>query len=381
MNKNNSIVIAITFIIFVMLVAGLFLLSDFPKAPTENNTMTVTDLAGRTVSLKVPAERVVLGSSRDLHEFAAIEGENFSKKIVGWGTDLRTSDKDTYDKFSEKYPEIKNIPEVGYYGNQDFSIEKIISLNPDLVILPMFDYDLAKDDLIKFEQAGIPVVFTDFYQNTLENSTKSITLLGKLLGKEKRAREITDFYNDQTNIVYSRLAKINKTKPRVYIESGWKGASEYGRTYSSLGWGPIVSKAGGDNIAKSFTSESATVTPEFLIDANPDIIIITGSNWVTTPDSIKLGYYASKDSSRSLLKVYLKRPGWDSLKAVENQEVYSIFHTYDSRIYSFAGLQALAKWFYPEEFSDVDPEAGIKEFHKRFMPIDYSGNWMLELKE
>ncbi|AAM05551.1 TPA: ABC transporter substrate-binding protein [Methanosarcina acetivorans] len=377
MNKNNSILIVIALII--LLVAGVFIIPVSPDKSTENNTITVTDLAGRTVSLKVPAERVVLGSSRDLHEFAAVEGENFSNKIVGWGPDLRKSDKDTYDKFGEKYPEIKNIPEVGYYGSQDFSIEKVVSLKPDLVIFPMFDYDRAKDDLSKFEQAGIPVVFTDFYQDTLENSTKSITLLGKLLGKEKRAKEITDFYDEQTDIVYSRLSKINKTKPKVYIESGWKGASEYGRTYSSLGWGPIVDKAGGDNIARNFTSESATVAPEFLIDADPDIIIITGSNWVTTPDSVKLGYYANQDSSKDLLKAYLQRPGWDSLQAVENQEVYSIFHTYDSRIYSFAGLQILAKWFYPEEFSDVDPEAGIKEFHARFMPIDYSGTWMLDL--
>lgn len=346
----------------------------------EKNTVTVTDLAGRTVSVKVPVERVVLASSRDLHEFAAVAGTDFIKKIVGWGPDLRNSDKDTYDKFSEKYPEIKNIPEVGYYGNQDFSIEKVVSLNPDLIIFPMYQYDQAKGDLTRFEQAGIPVVFTDSYLYTLENSTKSVTLLGQLLGKEKRAREITDFYDEQTNIVYSRVAKINKPKPRVYIESGFMGASKYGITYGSKCWGSIVSKAGGDNIAKDFTSQSSTITPEFLLDANPDIIIITGSNWPARPDTMRLGYYADKTASKALLRAYLKRPGWDSLKAVQNQEVYSIFHTFDSRIYSFAGLQALAKWFYPEEFKDVDPEAGIKEFHKRFMPIDYSGVWMMGLK-
>jgi iron complex transport system substrate-binding protein len=350
------------------------------KSDAEGKKIAVTDLAGRTVSVKVPAERIVLASSRDLHEFAAVAGTDFIKKIAGWGPDLKRYDKDTYDKFSDKYPDIKNIPEVGYYYTKDFNIEKVVSLNPDVVIIPMFQYDLAKDDLIRFEQAGIPVVFTDFYYKPLENETKSVTLLGQLLGKEKRAKEITDFFDEQTNIVYSRFAKINKTKPRVYAECGWKGPSEYGGTYGNIGWGTIIRKAGGDNIAKDFTSESPTITPEFLLDANPDIIIINGSNWPATPDSMRLGYYADKNDSRALLQAFLNRPGWDSLKAVQDQEVYSIFCTYDSRIYSFAGLQAFAKWFYPEDFKDVDPEAGVIEFHKRFMPVDYSGVWMLGLK-
>ena len=350
------------------------------KEEAKSTEITVTDFAGRKVSVKAPVERVVLASSRDLHEFAAVAGTDFIEKIVGWGPDLKPYDKDTYDKFSEKFPEIKDIPEVGYYYTKDFSIEKVVSLNPDLLILPMFQYDLAKGDLTKFEQAGIPVVFTDFYHEPLENATKSVTLLGQLLGQEERAQEINKFFDEQTNIVYSKVAKINKTKPKVYVESGSKGASEYGGTYSKIGWGPIVSAAGGDNIAKDLTSDSPTITPEFLLDSDPDIIIITGSNWPATPSSMRLGYYADQKASKALLQGYLKRPGWDSMKAVQNQEVYSIFHTYDCRIYNFAGLQAFAKWFYPEEFKDIDPEAGLIEFHKRFMPIDYSGVWMLGLK-
>ena len=101
---------------------------------------------------------------------------------------------------------------------------------------------------------------------------------------------------------------------------------------------------------------------------------------MTTPDSVKLGYYANQDSSRALFKAYLKRHWLGLPEGRKKSKKYSIFHTYDSRIYSFAGLRALAKWFYPEEFGDVDPEAGIKEFHERFMPIDYSGTWMVDLK-
>ncbi len=126
------------------------------KEKAKSKEITVTDLAGRTVSVKAPVERVVLAESWDLHEFAAVSGTDFAKRIVGWGNALRLYDKDTYDKFSEKYPDIKNIPEVGDYYTKDFNIEKVVSLNTDLLIFPMFQYDLVKDELPKFEQAGIP---------------------------------------------------------------------------------------------------------------------------------------------------------------------------------------------------------------------------------
>ena len=37
-------------------------------------TSTITDMAGREVSVKTPVERIVLASSRHLHEFAAVGG-------------------------------------------------------------------------------------------------------------------------------------------------------------------------------------------------------------------------------------------------------------------------------------------------------------------
>ncbi len=36
----------------------------------------------------------------------------------------------------------------------------------------------------------------------------------------------------------------------------------------------------------------------------------------------------------------------------------------------------MAKWFYPEEFKDVDPNVALKEYHDKFMPIDYTGTFL-----
>ena len=349
----------------------------------KEKKLTLIDLADRTVTINKPIERVVLGSARHMHEFVAVEGgEDPFKKIVGWGPDLKAYDRDTYNKYIEKFPEIEDIPEVGYHYKGTFSVEKVITLNPDVVVFPLWivEYEGVGDDINKLEKAGIPVIYIDYYTKPFENPVPSTLLLGYVLDKEERAQDIVNFYKEQSNEVYSRIERIDKPKPKVYVECGSKEPSEYGNTYGSdKGWGAVVVICGGINIAEDIPG--GPINPEYLLDANPDVIMISGSYWPATPGSMRLGYYADPKESRELLTAFTKRPGWDTLNAVKNNRVCSIFHGFSFRIYNFAGLQAFAKWFYPDEFTDLDPEERLKEFHERFLPVDYSGVWMLSLEE
>jgi iron complex transport system substrate-binding protein len=69
------------------------------------------------------------------------------------------------------------------------------------------------------------------------------------------------------------------------------------------------------------------------------------------------------------------------LDAVKNNRVYGISHVLSRDIWDFVGNQYFAKLFYPEEFNDLDPEENLKAFYKEFMPVDYSGVWMISLEE
>ena len=351
----------------------------------KEKKLTLIDLADRTVTINKPVERVVLGYGRDIHNFAAVEGEDFAKKIVGWGPDLKRSDRDTYNKYKEKFPEIEDIPEVGYHYYGTFSVEKVITLKPNIVILQSGIRESAEDDVKKLEKAGIPLIFIAFRgePNDDDPPIKSTLLLGYVLDKEERAHDIVDFCEEQVNKVYSRLEEIDKPEPTVYIEGGWKGPSDYSNTYSSKSafWGVQVKKAGAINIADGVIERMAPLNLEYVLDANPEIIIITGSYWPDTPDSMRLGYYADPEESRELLKGFTNRPGWDTLNAVKNHRVHSVFHMTPSHLYNFLAIQALAKCFYPDEFKDLDPEESFKEYHERFLPVDYSGVWMLSLEE
>ncbi len=345
--------------------------------------LTVTDLAGKTVTLKKDIQRIVLLRGRDVYELSALLGDELPSKIVAWGPDIKTADKDGYDKFVEKYPALKNMPETGDIFADAVNPEQILAFKPDLVVMDIFMIERGFKSVGKLQEIGLPLLFLDQSGDPLGSPQKSMTLLGKVLGKEERAQEIVKYADAQIETVVSRLNKLTIPKPSVYLESGDQGPAKFGSTYGSYGtpkkfssWGEILNRLQVTNIAEGIISNMSQINPEMVLKANPDIIIITGQNW-TGSNSMRLGYFADATTSKILLDGFLNRPGWQTLSAVKNKRVYSIFHNFSMHIFDFAGLQALAKVCYPEDFKDLDPAKNLKEFHDKYLPISFSGVWLL----
>jgi len=351
----------------------------------QKETITVTDLLGKEVTLNVPIDKIVLQSSGSGGPFLtlfALEGNDAPQKICAMDNGLKKNRMDIWEKFMEAFPEMKDIPEVG--SGVDLSVEKVISLKPEVAIVTANGYEGSQEIYKKLEEGGIPVVALDYHSETLENHTRSILLMGKLLGEEERAQKLADYYAQELDKVNLRLKEINKKSPTVYVECGSQGPSEYGNSYGKgIMWGELVEKCRGTNIAEGIldAGKYAALSPEFLLKQNPDIIIITGAYWPAVPDSIRLGYNTTFEGSLESLKTFTKRPGWDTLDAVKNNRVYGISHVLSRDIWDFVGNQYFAKLFYPEEFNDLDPEENLKAFYKEFMPVDYSGVWMISLEE
>jgi iron complex transport system substrate-binding protein len=353
----------------------------FANSAVASSTVTVVDFHGRSVTLKTPVERIILLESSITQQIAAILGADFATKIVGWDASFKKQAGDGYAKFVEKFPQLQDIPEVGSMYEGTMNVEKVIVLKPDVVIAHegMFVWggDATKTALARLEQAGVPVLFIDYYMNPLQNSTKSTLLLGKILGKEERAQAVVDFYNQQMNLIFARLENIQTPKPKVYLECAYEGPAEYGTSYGDLAWGSIIKKSGGNNIGEPILGDKYNpLSPEYVLKQNPDIIILTGG-YFKTPGSVQMGYLASAEDVRNSMQAFVGRPGWDLLNAFKNRKIYSIYHEYSFSILNFAAVQALAKWFYPEAFKDIDPNATLKEYHEKFMPIDFTGTFVL----
>lgn len=356
------------------------------EAAQGGKNIEITDVSGQTVTLKKPAERVVVQWSASGGAFltmAALEGKDVAKTIVGIDPMLSKFRTDMWDQFKKDVPELEKIPVIGTVNDKTFDTEKVISLNPDVIFIPLNMKDQYESDYKpKLDAAGITTIYIDYHAEKLENHQKSIEAIGKALGKEDRAEEIKKFYTDRLTKVLDRVKTINKTKPTVYIEAGNEGPETFGVSYSEkVAWGALATRVGGDLITKDVVKSAEPVNPEFVLDRNPDIIMITGSYWPKKASSMRLGFDTDEARSQELLKAFTtERKGWDTLKAVTNKKVFSAHHGLPREVYDVAVFEYLAKTFYPEEFSDVDPANTLKEFYDKFLPFTYGGIWFMQLK-
>lgn len=379
--------IATVFLLIVsMLIAACGGPSETKKDTAQNNKpIEITDVTGRTVTLKKPAERVVLqwsGAGGPFFTISALMGKDTPKVIAGMDTSLQDYRADMWKHFTTEMPELAKIPVVGTVGDKTFNAEQVVALNPDVIFIPVDLKDQYESDAkAKMDAAGIQTIYIDYHAEKLESHQKSIEAIGKALGKEERAAEINKFYTERVTRVLDRVSKINKPKPTVYLEVGMNGPEEFGNSFSSnYSWGALATMAGADVITKDVIKKTSPINPEFILEKNPDIIMIMGSYWPKKPTSMRLGFEATEDSSQALLKAFTtERQGWSELKAVEDKQVYSAHHGLPREVFDAAVFEYLAKTFYPEEFKDVDPEATLKEFYDKFLPFSYSGIWFMHM--
>ncbi len=342
------------------------------------DTIKVTDMKGRTVTLPADVQRVVV--TFNMEEYFAVAGDEGIDKLAGWSHKYWEGRRqDAYDAFTAVYPQLADIPDVGYNG--DISIEAIISLQPDVVLSSSTgaNYNALEPAFDNLRAAGIECVFFDFHAQTVEKHCESVKLLGTILGQEERAQEIADFYARQMAVVTDRLAGLpDEARPRVYMEFSM-GPGQYGGTWSEQMWGALIRTCGGTNIAAGMEGASVEIAPEQVISSNPEVILFTCSPRSDVSDNIVLGYGADEALAREHLAAYESREGWDGLDAVKNGRLGALYHDLSRHIFDFAGAQFLARQIQPEIFADIDPEANLKEFFERFMPVELDGVWTLSL--
>ena len=62
----------------------------------------------------------------------------------------------------------------------------------------------------------------------------------------------------------------------------------------------------------------------------------------------------------------------DLLTAVQNNDVYIMSNDILGAASHFIGLQYLAKWLYPELFTDIDPLKTHQEYLERFQHLPFN---------
>ncbi len=356
------------------------------NASDAANAHTIEDVAGREVSVPEQIERVILGEGRAVFATAVLNPDDPFQHVVGVGSDLHEAAPTFEEQVLEVAPHGSDIAVVGNFGKGDVTVENLLSLDPDVLVLTLDHRDTLADTgfLTQLDSVDIPYVFIDFRQDPIANTPKSAELLGKLFGAEERAADFAGYYENQVSQVTDRLAQLEDPaaeKPEVFL---WRAAGmmDCCSTMKDVNLGNLLTVAGGRNMGDELLdTEFGQITPEKLISIQPEQIIVTGGAWATDNDQptsyVPLGYNATQDKAEAGLAGLLETPGFSELTAPASGGFHAIYHQFYHSPYNFIALAQYAKWLHPELFADLDPEQIFVDFHQQWLPFAYSGTFFV----
>ncbi len=366
---------------FRTLMAIVALCATVPSFSFAEQTVEVTDLAGRTVQVSVPVQAIILGEGRFLPSLGILDRDDPTARTVGMMGDFEQYDPAGYAEYANTFPGLDDVQRVGEDGAYTFSLETVISLNPDVILLGIggghSPSERHSDILEKLDAAEIPVVFIDFRIDPLVNTPASVRLLGTLMGREAEAEEFLEFYRVNMDAVQSRLDRV-EDRPSVFLESRVGLRPECCEAVGQMMMGRFITWAGGVNLlGDQIPGTHGTVNLEYLLTHQPDFYVATaiGSPHSADrfPERIVLGAGADADMAQASLSHIHERQGLSQLDAVQDGRVFALWHHFYNTPMHVAAVQAMAQWLHPDLFSDLNPRATLEEYFQRFQPIPLNG--------
>ena len=266
----------------VSLFLALVMAFSLTAAFAESTTVTVTDMAGREITLDAPATKVVALTASDCEILAALGAED---TLVGRG------------EYCD-YPEsILEVPAV--QSGADTNLEQIIALEPQVVIMAKMVQ--TEEQVAALEEAGIRVVVSD--AQDIEGVYTAIRLIGALVGRNDEAEAMVA---DMQSAFADIAAKSENTGKTVYFE------------VSPLQWGLWTAGKGTfmDELATMCGLTNAFADVEGWVEISEEQVLERDPDYIVTISM----YYGEGPTPVEEIK---SRAGWDVLKAVQNDAIFN----------------------------------------------------------
>lgn len=268
---------------------------------------TFTDETGRRVNISIAPQRIVSLAPGITETLYAL---GLDDKIVGVTT------------FCDWPAAARKKTRIGGFTNP--SIEKIVSLKPDL-ILATADGN-RKDTVQQLERLGLPVYVTN--PSNINGFLKSILHIGEITNQEKGAGILVEKLQKKLNSITCQIR--HKRKPRVFFQLGLEPIVTVGRGTLI---NEIIERAGGVNVAGQDMANYPRYSAEGIIGASPEIII-----------------FAPMVNDKTFVAVKRFWQKFEDVPAVKNKNIYPIdadlINRASPRIFDAVEIMALI--FHPD---------------------------------
>jgi len=308
-------------IVSAMIIAALV----FAAISFADTKTTIVDDAKRSVKIPVSPQRIVVLNSSNMEMLYAVGGMAVGRpESTGMPAALLNK--------------VKSLPSVGETPNP--SVEKIVSLKPDLVIgvNVMFHHAIIPP----LEKAGIPMVLLSI--NSYDDILNKLRIYGTITGNKKKAEAVVKGIEKRVAEVKNKIKKTSqKESPKVVIL--WGSTQSFNMSLPSSFVGNIVEMLGGNNIAKDVKPlntmpQYAPLSPEYVMSKNPDVMLV-----ITHGDGDKV--------KEKFKREITQHPAWKELRAVKEGRLYMLPYELfgvNPAVRVADAVAHIARLMYPEAF-------------------------------
>ncbi|RNF40057.1 ABC transporter substrate-binding protein [Planococcus salinus] len=276
--------------------------------------VTLTDAVGEEVVIEEEPEAIVSMVPSNT-EIAYELG--LGEKMVG------LSDFDNYP------PETEDVEKI---GGQEFNVEQIISLQPDLVLAHESGLGVGEAGYQQLRDAGLTVYVVREAGN-FDEVYDTMTVIGQATGTVEEAEAIVSEMQQEVADIEERAAEVEEPKT-VFIEVS--GDPEIFTAGSGTFMDEMLTIINAENAAAEIEGW-ASVDPEAIVEWNPDVILTT------------YGFYVPEAVDQ-----VMARSGFGEVTAVQQEAVHNVNSDLIDRTGPrlTEGLREVAKAVYPEVFSE-----------------------------
>ncbi len=303
----------------------------------ESRDFIFTDDAGRNVAIPANLERIIPSGKIAQMVLFPLVPEMFAGLAAKWDDSAKGIIPDEYF----------NLPYYGsFYGETEMNREELSKANPQLVIDIGTTRDGNSENLDDFTaQTGVPIVFISADLATMPETYEK---LGRLLGREERAKELSDWCAK----IYGRAEKIAE----IIGDDKERGIFVLGEQ----GLNVIANSSYQAEVIDMFLDNVAVVEDPSRKGTGNEVSMEQIAAW--NPDFIIFKYGSIYDTVKNL-------PVWPGLNAiaggnyVESPQTPDCWIGVPPAVQRYLALIWLPAVLYPE-YVDYDVKAEIKEAYE-----------------
>ena len=310
----------------------------------ETTEITITDVAGRTVTLPGPAKKLVGTHNPTLNQAIILGGGG--KYLVGFGNKNMAG-----GLYEFVYPELKDVAQIG--KGKDINFEQCVALGADLAILP----ERFSDQAEKFEEVGIKAAVVLPSVESFDTIKSSLRMVAALVGEEDKAEKIVSFFDNKINVARDIAKKADSSPSVLYLGGTTPLSVANGAMLQSV----MLETVGALNAAKDVDGKGdfIEVTVEEIIGWNPDVIYIPAYAKYTVSDILN-------DSA------------WSSIKAVQDKKVFMFPSALEPWDYPTPATAMGLTWLLNNLYPDLYTKEQVLEDAKEYYDLVYGQSFTAE---